>query len=211
MSELSARNAAATISSERPSSACAASPGCVISRSVLLRRRWPATQAEPRRLAVYPDPTETRTTWPRLPPGERCLPWSILHEAAHARARVLRREQPGEMKPLDPQAGLEIRVQPVVDRLLCRPESHSRPVSVPGHQLAGRLVDIRIRNNLVHEPDREGLGRSDKPASEDDVLRPGWPDEPGQPLCAASSGDQAEQDFRLANLRLLPSDPEIGA
>src|SRR5215813_14103073 len=210
MSELSARKAAATISSERPSSACAASPGCVISRSVLLRR-WPATQAEPRRLAVCPDPTDTRTTWPRSPPGERCLPWSILHEASDACARVLRREQTGEVQPLDLQAGVEIGVQSIVDRLLCRPEGHSGPVGVPGHQLAGRLVDIGIRNNLVHEPDREGLGRSDKPASEDDVLRPGWPDEPGQPLGAASSGDQAEQDFRLANLRLLPSDPEIGA
>src|SRR5215813_6647877 len=194
MSELSARKAAATISSESPSSACAASPGCVISRSVLLRR-WPATQAEPGRLAVYPDRTDTRAAWSRLPPGERCLPWSILHEAAHARARVLRREQPGEMQPLDLQAGVEIRIKPVVDRLLCRAEGNRGAVGIPGHQFAGRLIDIGIRHNLVHEPDRERLGRSHEPACEDDVLSPGGPDEPGQPLRAASSGDQAEQDF----------------
>src|SRR5215469_17199476 len=94
-SELSARSAAITISSERPSSprsAGALSKSCAPVPSVIVASL--------------------------LPSGERRLTRSILHETVHARALVLGREQPGEVQPLDLQAGIHVDVKALVDRLL---------------------------------------------------------------------------------------------
>ena len=65
--------------------------------------------------------------------------------------------------------------------------------------------------DVVHQTDRLGLIRSDVPARVDQVLCPAEADQPGQALGTARARDDAEQDFRLAESRVLGGEPEIGA
>src|SRR5215472_12470924 len=67
-----------------------------------------------------------------LPSGERGLARSILHEAAHARALVLGREQASEMQSLDLEAGVEVDVEAVVDGLLGGAQRERRAARIPG-------------------------------------------------------------------------------
>ena len=71
-----------------------------------------------------------------------------------------------------------------------------------GHR---RRVHLVVRDDGVGQADLQGLLRADVPAGEDQVLRLGGADQPGEPLRAAGAGDDAEQDLRLADLRRAPS------
>src|SRR5450631_314287 len=74
-------------------------------------------------------------------PGKAGLSRSVVHEAAHAGPGVLRGEQPGELQPLDLQAGAQVDLQAVVDGLLGGPQGERGAGSVPGHPGAGRVVN----------------------------------------------------------------------
>src|ERR1700689_4797178 len=108
MSELSARSAAITMSSERLSSSPPSPPKPPPSPRA---PSPPAGSMLPSVIVGSP-----------LPSGELRLPRSILHEAAHAGALVLRREQAGEVQPLDFEPSIEISVKAGVDRLLGGPQ-----------------------------------------------------------------------------------------
>ena len=60
-------------------------------------------------------------------------------------------------------------------------------------------------------PIGERLLGTDEAAGEDDVLRLGRADQPGQPLGPAGARDDPEQDLRLAELRVVGRDPDVGA
>src|SRR5260221_13879404 len=99
MSELSARSAPITISSERPSSAGTTDwslPSVIVASPLPLACR--------RRLRAAGD-------YVLLPAGELRLARSILHETLHARALVLGREQAREVQPLDLKPGVQVGVQ----------------------------------------------------------------------------------------------------
>src|SRR3954453_14010537 len=49
---------------------------------------------------------------------ERGLAGAVLDERLHADRPVLRREQPGEQRRLEPQRGVEVHLEALVDRLL---------------------------------------------------------------------------------------------
>src|SRR5215813_14440444 len=79
------------------------------------------------------------------------LPRAILNETAHARALILGREQSREVQPFDLQAGVEVRFQPVVDRLFRGPQGQRRASRVARYQVARGLVGLRVRDDPVHE------------------------------------------------------------
>src|SRR5580692_8775843 len=63
---------------------------------------------------------------PSSPAGKASLSGAVLDEAAHAGPGVLGGEQPGELQPLDLQAGVQVGLQALVDGLLGRPQRHRR-------------------------------------------------------------------------------------
>src|SRR5215813_4080133 len=115
-------------------------------------------------------------------PREGGLPRPILNETAHPRALILGREQAGEVQPLDLQAGAEVCVQAVVDGLLRGPEGQRRARRIARHQAVCGLVDLGVGDDLVDQADLAGFRRGHETPGVDDVLRPGRPDQPGQPL-----------------------------
>src|ERR1700685_2887191 len=184
-SALSAGSAAVTMSSER------LSPGSVT----------PAPSfAAARSLAPAPIGCSLSSPgpgWQHSSPGEPGLPWPILDETAHSCPLVLGGEQPGEVQPLDLEAGVEIYVKPLVDGLLRGAQRDSGAAGIAVHHLPRRLVDLRVRDDLVHQADGERLRGGHEPPGIDNVLGPGRPDQARQPLGAAGPRDDAQQDLRL--------------
>src|SRR5712692_2802140 len=131
-SALSARSAAVTRSSERPS------PGSITGA--------PSFVAAPGGCAVSAA-------------GERCLPWPILDETAHSCPLVLGGEQPGEVQPLDLEPGVEVDIEALIDGLLRGAQRDGRTAGIAAHQAPRRLVDLRVRDDLVHQAHRERLRR----------------------------------------------------
>ncbi len=66
------------------------------------------------------------------------------------------------------------------------------------------------RRDLVHQAYRQGLVRADRASGEDQLLGLGRADQPGHPLGAAGSGDDAEQDLGESEPRLGAADPRVG-
>ena len=61
----------------------------------------------------------------------------------------------------------------------------------------------------VDEPDPWGLHHVDHPPGEHEVLRASRADEPCEPLGPADAGDHAEQDLRLAHLRVVRGEAQV--
>src|ERR1700722_19765591 len=72
---------------------------------------------------------------PSSPADKASLSRAVLDEAAHAGPGVLGGEQPGELKPLDLQAGVQVVLQALVDGLLGRPQRDRRAGREPLGQL----------------------------------------------------------------------------
>src|ERR1035437_2878048 len=149
--------------------------------------------------------------WQHSSPGEPGLPWPILDETAHPCPLVLGGEQPGEVQPLDLEPGVEIYVKSLVDGLLRGAQRDGGAAGIAVHHLPRRLVHLRVRDDLVHEADGERLRRGHEPPGVDDVLGPGGPDQPRQPLGAACPRDDSQQDLRLAGPGAVAGHPEVGA
>src|SRR5260370_33892443 len=98
-SALSARSAAVTRSSERPS------PGSITGA--------PSFVAAPGGGAVSAA-------------GERCLPWPILDQTAHSCPLVLGGQQPREVQPLDLDPRIEVDIEATSDGLLRCGQRHAR-------------------------------------------------------------------------------------
>ena len=75
--------------------------------------------------------------------------------------------------------------------------------------LAGRGVDVGGRHDLVGEADGERLLGVDEATAEDDLLGARGADEARQALRAAGARDDAEEDLRLAELRVVGDDAEV--
>ncbi len=139
------------------------------------------------------------------------LAWTLLNERPHANGTVLGGKECRELLALDLQARLEVDLEAPVDGLLGRPQGvRRRPGELrrPGHRL---VVDLVGRHQLVGQPDAQRLLGTDEAAGEDDVLRAARTDQPGEPLRAAGARDDAEQDLRLAEGRVVGRDPDVGA
>jgi hypothetical protein len=84
-----------------------------------------------------------------------------------------------------------------------------------GHELPGEpgcgAVHVSVRYDLVHQADPQGFLSVHEPSGVDEVLGPGRPDQPGQPLGAAQAWDDAEQDLGHAKPDAFAGDPEVRA
>ncbi len=72
-------------------------------------------------------------------------------------------------------------------------------------------VHVGVRYDLVHQAGPQGFVSVHEPSGVDEVLGPGRPDQPGQPLGAAQPGDDAEQDLGHAEFSAFAGDPEVRA
>src|SRR5450432_3431420 len=141
-SALSARSAAVTMSSERPSpGSVTAAPSLAGDSAVREGDGMGRPRARPGRQ--------------RSPPGERGLPWPILDETAHPCPLVLSGEQPGEVQSLDLEPGVEIYVQSLVNGLLRGAQRDGGAAGIAVHHLPRCLVHLRVRDDLVHQADGE--------------------------------------------------------
>jgi hypothetical protein len=88
---------------------------------------------------------------------ELCLSGAVLDERGHADLLVLRREQCRELLPLDRQSGVEVDLQPEIDRLLGRANRIRRAVRELRRPRESGVVDLLGRDDLVDKPDPQGL------------------------------------------------------
>src|SRR5215469_3752696 len=168
MSLLSARSAAVTISSDGPP---AGSVGSIVTAASLSAISSPA---------------------------EDGLPRAILHEATHPGPGVFGGKQACEASALEVQTGCQIRLKPGIDGVLGGCQCDRWRTRVGSGHLARRCVHLIVGHYLVGNPDRQRLGGPHEAACEDKVLGLGGPDQARQALRAAGTGDQPEQDLRLA-------------
>src|SRR5215813_8869102 len=83
------------------------------------------------------------------PAAEGGLPRPILQEAAHAGPRILGGEHADEAHPLVFQSRCQVGLEADVDGLLCGGKRESRASREPGRQLAGRVIHLIVRHDLV--------------------------------------------------------------
>ena len=70
-------------------------------------------------------------------------------------------------------------------------------------------VQLVVRDDLVGEPDPQRLVGPDLAAGDAQLLGAARADQPGEALCAAPAGDDAEQDLRLAEHGPLAGDAVV--
>src|ERR1700735_1485512 len=160
MSALSARRAAATMSSD------GFSAGSIIAAASLSASALSASALSVSALSASALSVSGRShsalsgspgSWSAA--GEAGLPRAILQETLHSGPRVLGAEQPGEVQPLDLQAGVKVSLQAAVNRVLRRPQRDRRAAGVPSGQFKRRLIHLIVRDDLVGEADQECFGR----------------------------------------------------
>jgi len=91
--------------------------------------------------------------------------------------------------------------QPFVDGVL---GSRDGQRGIGAHQFRQPMGDFEkpsLGRKSLDQPDGECLGGVDATAGQNEVLRAGWPHQPGQPLGASSSGDDAELHLREPEFR----------
>ncbi len=64
-------------------------------------------------------------------------------------------------------------------------------------------------DDLLDQTETQRLGGAHLSPGEHELLRPGGADEAGQPLGSSCAGDDAEEDLRLTELRLVRGDPQV--
>ncbi len=69
--------------------------------------------------------------------------------------------------------------------------------------------EVSALDDLVDETERLGLGGSDRLAADDHLQGLGYADQPGQPLRAARSGEEAQLDLGQTALRVARGDPVV--
>src|SRR6478609_8579589 len=146
-----------------------------------------------------------------LSADEARLAGTVLDEAAHADLLVLGAEQRREMEPLDLEAGVEIEVETGVDRLL----GGAQRLRGTGAELSGQpgrsIVDLAVGYHPIHQPDPQRVLGIDVLSGVDQLLGPGRPDQPRQPLRATATRDDPEKNFWQTKLGALAAHPKVRA
>src|SRR5205807_493382 len=68
---------------------------------------------------------------------------------------------------------------------------------------------LAVGDDLLDETEPQRLLGREHAAREDELLRAPEPDDPGEPVAAARSGDDPEPDLRLPELRRARRDPDV--
>ena len=144
-----------------------------------------------------------------LATGEARLAGAVLEERRDARGRVLGVEHLDERTGFEVEALGERPSEPVVDRTLREPHRHDRTAAELGGPVPRDVEHFVLRHDPIDDPDRERLVGAHLPPAPDQLLGPGRTDEPGEPLRAPGSGNDAEQDLGLADARVLRRDAEV--
>src|SRR5215469_254187 len=140
---------------------------------------------------------------PSVEPG--CAPFE---EGRRALLLVLGRGAQPEIGGFQREALALARINSLVDRVERISDGHRR---IGGDLLEDRFRtrdEVRSGNDLVDEPDAEGLLRADHPAGQNELKRAALSNEPRQPLRAAAAGKQSQLDLRLTELRMLDRDAD---
>lgn len=121
----------------------------------------------------------------------------------------MRRAQQAVGEALELEAEREWAVVGVVQHAL----GHAQGERGEARQLVDEAVDggveLRERDDLGHEAERERLRGRDAAAAHDQVLRAPEPDQARDPLGAAAAGDHAERHLREAELEVVGGDAEV--
>jgi len=107
------------------------------------------------------------------------------------------------MGPLDPEAGGEVQAETGVDRLLGGTQRLCGTGAELGSHSARGVVDLAVGYHPIHQPDSQRLLGIDVLSGVDQLLGPGWTDQPRQSLCATGTRDDPEQDFWQTKLGAL--------
>src|SRR5438445_3087293 len=178
----------------------------VMVRYPLWNAGWPSIATTP---GCSPQPNTMRARTAGSTPPERGLPQALVEERRHAGFGVVGAEDVGEEIVLDVETTREARLEAVVDRPLGERERHRRPAG----QLAGqreRLVeDVGRRHHPVDQADAQRLVGRHLATREDEVLGARWAHQTGETLRGAPARDDAEQDLRLAELRVVRGDAQV--
>src|SRR5579883_313809 len=143
----------------------------------------------------------------RRRPG-RSLLAPLLEEVGHTLLLFLGLVEHSLDRALEENLGI-LAAREGVESALRETDGHgglSRDLAREGESARLRLA---VRDDLLDEPDREGLVRGDDAAGEDELLRAPEPDDAGEPVAAPGRGDDPEPDLGLPELRRLRRDPHV--
>src|ERR1700682_5104425 len=115
------------------------------------------------------------------------------------------------MGPLDPEAGVEVEAETGVDRLLGGAQRLRGTSAELGSHSARGVVDLAVGYHPIHQSDSQRLLGIDVLPGVDQLLGPGWSDQPRQSLRATGTRDDPEQNFGQAKLGALAAHPKVRA
>src|SRR3989442_3174622 len=136
----------------------------------------------------------------------------FLHEGLEAFLRVLAREQPRDGFVLVREPAGEWHTVAEHRRELDPTDRERRPSRVRPHALHGLGLELRGKDDLIDDAERQRLRRRDRGAAQHEVERLLLADEARQPLRAAGPRQQSERHLWEADAVLtVGRDPEVAA
>lgn len=141
--------------------------------------------------------------------GEDCLPRTGLKKRSDSDTSILSCEHGDERVLLEFQPGVKRGFESGVDDLLRESVGDDWPGSEFRRQRKGSAKNIGGRMDFVYESDRKRLLGPHLTSGQDQILSARRPDESSKTLCSPTTRNDPEEDFRLAELRVVGRDPKI--
>src|SRR5690554_5877474 len=189
----------------RPAAAPRAPPAAARARRPEATRRQPGRSRPGRRRS--PRPRRRGQAAPvASPPARRRSPAAelrpaLVQERAGALAHVVGGEDQAELSGLELQALVDAGLAADVDAVQDAAQGQRRGGGQLPGQLHRGLLQLRRRQDLVDDAELERAGGVDRRPGQAQLQGGGASGQPQQALGAAETRDQAEVDFRLAQLR----------
>src|SRR5215470_17207610 len=133
----------------------------------------------------------------------------LLEEGLHPLASVCGGEEVGEQLTFDGEAVGELEVGSAVDGLLGQADGERSLLRDPLQRGARVAQETPERHHVQDQADLLRLGGVDDVPGEDELLRPGTPEQAGQPLGPAEAGEDAQAHLRETKARILRGVDEV--